>query len=70
MFRPLLLLALGAAAGYAAGFRDAQQHDETIVRRVIEQVVARAGGSARGKYDSDLDARANASEATDSTARH
>ncbi len=70
MSRPLLLLALGAAAGYAAGFRDAQQHDETVVRRVIEQVVAHAGGSARGKYDSDLDGRASPSDGADSTARH
>lgn len=69
MSRPLLLLALGAAAGYAAGFRDARQHDETVVRRVIEQMVARAGGSARGKYNSDLDGRASPTDGADSTAR-
>ncbi|GJG87828.1 hypothetical protein tb265_30090 [Gemmatimonadetes bacterium T265] len=69
MSRPLFLLALGAAAGYAAGFRDAQHHDETVVRRVIEQIVAHAGGGARGKYDSDLDGRAGAADGADSTAR-
>lgn len=67
MSRPLLLLALGASVGYAYGFRDAQRHDETLVRRVIERVIERAGGSARGKYSSDLDGRAGPGE--DSTAR-
>ncbi len=69
MSRPLLLLALGGAVGYAVGFRDAQLHEQTVVRRVIEQMVSRAGGSARGKYDSDLDGRAAPSDGTDSTAR-
>ncbi|HEY0780119.1 MAG TPA: hypothetical protein VGD56_19290 [Gemmatirosa sp.] len=68
MSRPLLLLALGAAAGYAAGFHDAQQHDETVVRRVIGHLVAHAGGGARGKYDSDLDGRAAPSESADTAA--
>ncbi len=70
MSRPLLLIALGAAVGYAVGFRDAQQHDETVVRRVIDHVVMRAGGSARGKYDSDLDGRPGGPEGADSSARH
>ena len=64
MSRPLLLIGLGAAVGYAYGFRDAQQHDETVVRRAIEYAVAHAGGGARGKYNSDLDGRAGAGEVT------
>lgn len=55
MSRPLLLLALGLAAGYAIGFRDARTHDQTVVRRVAEELLARAGGSARGKYNPDVD---------------
>ena len=58
MSRPLLLLALGAAAGYAYGFRDGHAHDQTVIRRVAERLVARAGGSARGKYNPDVDAEA------------
>ena len=69
MSRRLFLLALGAAAGYAAGFRDAQRHDEPVVRRVVERIVAHAGGAARGKYSSDLDGRAGPGEDADSTAR-
>ena len=52
MSRTLFLLALGAAAGYTAGFRDARAHRQTIVERMID----RAGGSARGKYNPDVDA--------------
>jgi hypothetical protein len=51
--RALVLIACGAAFGYAAGFRDARRHDRTIVERVLDQ----AGASARGKYDPDLDRR-------------
>jgi ribonuclease HI len=47
---PLLLLGLGLAAGYAYGFRDARTHDQTIIRRTADAVLARAGGSARGRY--------------------
>lgn len=70
MSRPLLLLGLGAAVGYAYGFRDAQQHDETVVRRAIAYAMAHAGGGAR-KYNSDLDGRAAPSEdaRADSAAR-
>jgi hypothetical protein len=66
--RPLLLIGLGLAAGYAIGFRDARTHDRTVVRRVAESVLARAGGSARGKYTPDVDAEADRA-VTDSTRR-
>lgn len=52
MSRTLFLLALGIAAGYSIGFRDARAHRDTIVERVLD----RAGGSTRGKYNPDIDA--------------
>ena len=51
MSRTVLLIALGAAAGYGLGFRDARTHDRTVGERVLD----RAGGSARGKYNPDVD---------------
>jgi hypothetical protein len=56
--RPILLIGLGLAAGYAYGFRDARTHDQTILRRTADAVLARAGGSARGRYTPDVDAEA------------
>jgi len=53
MFKIVLLLLAGFAAGYSYGFKDAKQHDQTVVSRVIERV----GGSAREKYDQDVDQR-------------
>ena len=52
MFKILLVLCIGFAAGYSFGFRDAKTHDETIVARTIERV----GGANRGKYNQDVDA--------------
>ena len=52
MNRSLLLAALAAFAGYMVGFRDAQVHDKPVVERLLD----RAGGSARGKYNPDVDA--------------
>jgi hypothetical protein len=49
--RTLLLLALGIAAGYTWGYKDARAH----ARPVVERVLDRAGGSARGKYVTDVD---------------
>lgn len=52
MSRTLLLAALAVFAGYMIGFRDAQVH----ARPVVERLLDRAGGSARGKYNPDVDA--------------
>jgi hypothetical protein len=52
--RSLLLAALAVFAGYLIGFRDAQVH----ARPVVERILDRAGGSARGKYNPDVDAEA------------
>lgn len=51
MKKTLFVLLLGVAAGYQIGWTDAQQHDESIVKRTIDRV----GGSARGQYGSDID---------------
>lgn len=69
MTRPLLLIGLGLAAGYAIGFRDAKTHDQPVVRRVAEAVLARAGGSARGKYTPDVDAAAERGSGTEPVGR-
>jgi hypothetical protein len=51
MFKYIFFLAIGLAAGYSFGFKDAKEHDETIVARTIERV----GGSTRDKYRTDVD---------------
>ncbi len=53
MFKIVLLLLVGFAAGYSYGFRDSKAHDEDVGTRTIEHI----GGSARGKYNQDLDAQ-------------
>lgn len=53
MFKVLFILAIGVAAGYQIGWRDAQTHSESIVARTIEKV----GGSNRGKYNNDIDSK-------------
>ena len=50
----ILVLAIGLAIGYGYGFKDAKKHKTTVVSRVL----AKVGGSNRGKYDSDLDKKA------------
>ena len=49
-----MLLAIGVAIGYTYGYKDARRHDRPVVERLID----RAGASARGKYDSNIDRRA------------
>ena len=51
MKRTLLLLALGALAGYSLGFKDARLHDRPVYERALDNV----GGAARGKYGGDAD---------------
>jgi hypothetical protein len=50
-FKTVFLVSLGAAIGYSYGYKDARIHDKTIVERTLD----RLGGSARGKYDPNLD---------------
>ncbi len=54
----LLVLAIGVAIGYGYGYKDAKTHDKNVVERVLD----RAGGTARGKYDQDLDKQAASAE--------
>jgi hypothetical protein len=53
MMKLLLAMAIGVAAGYQIGWKDAQTNTETIVSRTIEKV----GGSNRGKYNNDIDSK-------------
>lgn len=55
MVRTLFLLALGVAIGYVYGYKDAKTYDKTVVERLLD----RAGGAARGKYDSNVDQEAD-----------
>lgn len=51
MLRLLIVLLIGLALGYTFGWKDAQTHDRHIAARVLD----RAGGSTRGKVQSDVD---------------
>lgn len=64
MIKFLLLVTAGAVFGYAAGYRDATDRRPPVYDRVVERVVDRAGGSARGKYDPNVDRQAEAAEGT------
>lgn len=62
MVKILLLFTLGAVFGYAAGYRDARDRRAPVYDRVVERVVERAGGQARGKYDPNVDRQAEEAE--------
>lgn len=53
MFKYVLVLCIGIAAGYAFGFRDSKSHEVGIVTRTLDKI----GGSSRGKYNNDVDAQ-------------
>lgn len=53
--KTLFVLAIGAAIGYTYGYKDAKTHDKMVVERVLD----RAGGAARGKYDPNVDLHAD-----------
>lgn len=53
MFKYIVVLCIGLAAGYSFGFKDGKEHDEGIVTRSLEEI----GGSSRGKYSNDVDAQ-------------
>ena len=62
MMKPVLLLAVGALAGYFYGFDDARKHDQPLQRRVAEQIYNRAGGSSRERVSGDIDGRVQRAE--------
>ena len=47
----VILVIACVAAGYFAGWQDAQTHKQNVV----ERLVGRAGGAARGKYGTNVD---------------
>jgi hypothetical protein len=51
MKRTILLLALGALAGYQLGFKDARSNDRPVYERMLDNV----GAAARNKYGGDVD---------------
>jgi hypothetical protein len=51
MWKYLLVLVLGLAAGYEFGFNDAKAHSKTIVSRMIDRV----GGASRNNVKNDID---------------
>jgi hypothetical protein len=58
MLKYIFVLVVGIAIGYFYGFDDAKKNDENVVTRVVERV----GGSNRGKYSTDVDAKMQAVE--------
>jgi hypothetical protein len=55
--RYVFALLLGAAAGYAYGFRDAQSHDKSVLVRVVGRAIDRIDAATRDKMGGDADAR-------------
>lgn len=53
--KTLFVLAVGVAIGYTYGYKDAKTHDKMVVERMLD----RAGGAARGKYDPNVDVHAD-----------
>ncbi len=54
MSRMIVVLAFGVLVGYSMGFKDARKHEMPFYERALESI----GGSARGKYATDVDASA------------
>jgi hypothetical protein len=51
MLKYLFFLAIGIAGGYTYGWKDAKEHDDPIVTRLVNK----AGGEARKQYGNDID---------------
>ena len=47
----LFILVVGICIGYGYGFKDAKEHKENIVTRMV----GRVGGSTRGNVDANID---------------
>jgi hypothetical protein len=58
MKKIIICLLIGIVCGYFYGFSDAKSHRKNVVSRVV----ARVGGSTRGKYGNDIDRRMDAAE--------
>ena len=55
MKKGLLVLALGIAFGYSLGFKDAQQHDEDVVTRMVSRARGLTGDGYRTNVDDTMD---------------
>lgn len=53
MKKYVIILVIGIAIGYGYGFTDAKKYESNIVARMV----AKVGGSNRGKYDQNLDSK-------------
>ncbi len=53
MLKILFILAIGVAAGYHIGWKDAKRNKVSVVERTLDRV----GGKARGQYNADVDAQ-------------
>ena len=51
MYKFLFALVLGLAAGYFVGFKDARQHRDHVVARMV----ARVGGDTRERVKTDFE---------------
>ena len=52
MRKAIVLLGIGVAAGYFAGFADAATHEKNVIYRLVD----RAKGDMGGKVANDVDA--------------
>ena len=58
MYKFLFALAIGIAAGYFMGFKDARRHQDNVVARMV----ARVGGDTRERVKTDFEKTAREAE--------
>jgi len=51
--KTILLIVIGLAIGYFAGFEDARTHSKNVVARIVERV----GGDHRANMVTDVDSK-------------
>lgn len=56
--KTILLIVIGLAIGYFAGFEDARAHDKNVVARIVERV----GGDNRANVVTDVDSKMREAE--------
>jgi hypothetical protein len=53
MRKGILIIIIGVSVGYWLGYKDARNHDESVVTRVVQRV----GGDSRQYFKTDVDGR-------------
>jgi hypothetical protein len=53
MRKGILIILFGISVGYWLGFKDARNHDQNVVTRVVQRV----GGDNRQHFQTDVDSR-------------